>query len=174
LYKDNTRFLSKQQMAQLPPYTCPRCGYDTHSKSGMRNHLYKKLKACPAIREQLQLTDEVKEYILDNRVYRPLEQYAKKNENTQKTVRRKTAITQAMRIVVWNTYIGDEIGKTQCVCCKSNCITQHNFHCGHVVAEANGGKVHVDNLRPICAVCNNSMGTMDMKVFAFDNFNVEL
>ena len=36
------------------------------------------------------------------------------------------------------------------------------------------GFLNVDNLRPICAVCNNSMGTTDMKVFAFDNFNVEL
>jgi 5-methylcytosine-specific restriction endonuclease McrA len=83
-------------------------------------------------------------------------------------------ISQAIRIVCWNTYIGEEIGKTSCLCCKTNYITQHNFHCGHVVAEANGGKVHVENLRPICAVCNNSMGTMDMQEFALENFNVHI
>ena len=99
---------------------------------------------------------------------------AKASTSQQHKPHKKAKITHAMRIVCWNTYIGEEIGKSQCLCCKSNYITQHNFHCGHVVAEANGGKVHVDNLRPICAVCNNSMGTMDMKVFAFDNFNVEL
>jgi 5-methylcytosine-specific restriction endonuclease McrA len=87
---------------------------------------------------------------------------------------KKSKISQAIRIVCWNTYIGEEIGKTSCLCCKTNYITQHNFHCGHVVAEANGGKVQIENLRPICAVCNNSMGTMDMKEFALENFNVEI
>ncbi len=87
---------------------------------------------------------------------------------------RKTKISQAIRIVCWNTYIGEEIGKSYCLCCKSNHITQHNFHCGHVVAEANGGKVQIENLRPICAVCNNSMGTMNMTEFARDNFNIEI
>lgn len=86
----------------------------------------------------------------------------------------KSKISQAIRIVCWNTYIGEEIGKAQCVCCKTNFITQHNFHCGHVIAEANGGKVQVNNLRPICAVCNNSMGTMSMKTFALNNFNIEI
>jgi 5-methylcytosine-specific restriction endonuclease McrA len=87
---------------------------------------------------------------------------------------RKSKISQAIRIVCWNTYIGEDVGKTHCMCCKTINITQHNFHCGHVVAEANGGKVQVDNLRPICAVCNNSMGTANMKEFALINFNVEI
>jgi hypothetical protein len=43
-----------------------------------------------------------------------------------------------------------------------------------LVAEANGGKIQIDNLRPICAVCNNSMGTINMKDFAFGHFNVEI
>jgi hypothetical protein len=86
----------------------------------------------------------------------------------------KSKISQALRIVCWNTYIGEEIGKAQCVCCMTNFITQHNFHCGHVVAEAKGGKVQVSNLRPICAVCNNSMGTMNMMEFALNNFDVEI
>jgi hypothetical protein len=97
------------------------------------------------------------------------------NENVSTPIKtRKSKISQAIRIVCWNTYIGEEIGKAQCVCCKTNFITQHNFHCGHVIAEANGGKVQVNNLRPICAVCNNSMGTMSMKEFALNNFNIEI
>jgi hypothetical protein len=99
---------------------------------------------------------------------------ASQSSATSKQQRKKTKITQAMRIVCWNTHIGEEIGKTSCLCCKTNYITQHNFHCGHVVAEANGGKVQIENLRPICAVCNNSMGTMNMKEFALENFNVEI
>ena len=72
-------------------------------------------------------------------------------------------------VSVLNKYI-----KAHCLCCKANYITQHNFHCGHVVAEAKGGMLHVSNLRPICAVCNNSMGTTDMKEYAFNHFNVEI
>lgn len=96
------------------------------------------------------------------------------NHNHVTKSNKKKAITQAMRIVCWNTYIGEDIGKTLCLCCKSNRITQHNFHCGHVVAEAHGGLMHVNNLRPICAVCNNSMGTINMQVFAKENFDVEI
>jgi hypothetical protein len=118
----------------------------------------------------------LKECIVSLQAHQPSNDTVSETQNsaTSKQQRKKAKITQAMRIVCWNTYIGEEIGKTQCVCCKTNFITQHNFQCGHVVAEANGGTVQVDNLRPICAVCNNSMGTMDMKEFAFDNFNVEI
>ena len=51
-------------------YKCPRCGYTTHQKSHMRNHLYKKIKACPGRREQIELTNEIKQHILDNKVYK--------------------------------------------------------------------------------------------------------
>jgi hypothetical protein len=44
-------------------------------------------------------------------------------------------------------------------------ITIREFHVGHVTSEANGGNMNIDNLRPICATCNNSMGTMDMKEY---------
>jgi hypothetical protein len=94
--------------------------------------------------------------------------------STSKPCNKKKMITQAVRIVCWNTYIGEEVGKTLCLCCKSNNITQHNFHCGHVIAEAEGGTIHVNNLRPICAVCNNSMGTTNMILFAKDNFDVDI
>jgi hypothetical protein len=41
----------------------------------------------------------------------------------------------------------------------------NSFQCGHVIAEANGGVIHVDNLRPICSICNQSMGTENMDDF---------
>ncbi len=44
-------------------------------------------------------------------------------------------------------------------------ITQLNFSCGHILAEANGGALHVSNLRPICVSCNSSMGTKNMNEF---------
>lgn len=89
---------------------------------------------------------------------------------TKPKSKNKAKIPQTLRIACWNKYIGEEVGKAPCVCCKNIAVTQHNFHCGHVVAEANGGKLTVDNLRPICSCCNNSMGTMDMREFAEAHF----
>jgi hypothetical protein len=52
-----------------------------------------------------------------------------------------------------------------CTCCEKTPIKNIEFHCGHVIAEANGGTMQIDNLRPICAGCNLSMGTQDMNDF---------
>lgn len=52
------------------PYTCVRCGYITGKRSNMMKHLYEKIKTCPATHYEIVLTDEIKTYILDNRVYR--------------------------------------------------------------------------------------------------------
>lgn len=51
-------------------YTCPRCGYVTHQKSHMRNHLYKKIKSCPSTKNDIELTNEIKEHILANKIYK--------------------------------------------------------------------------------------------------------
>jgi hypothetical protein len=36
------------------------------------------------------------------------------------------------------------------------------FDCGHIIAESKGGKMHVNNLLPICKICNSSMGNMNL------------
>jgi len=66
---------------------------------------------------------------------------------------------------VWNKYIGGRLGEAMCICCRVTSISQTSFHCGHVVAEKNGGKLELPNLRPICQSCNSSMGTCDMNAF---------
>ena len=65
----------------------------------------------------------------------------------------------------WNNFIGENIGKSKCYCCKLTDITQLSFHCGHIISEKNGGKVDINNLRPICQNCNSSMGTTNMNDF---------
>ncbi len=79
--------------------------------------------------------------------------------------KKKKAISATIKKLVWNTNIGEEIGKSKCMCCKSTDITQMSFNCGHVVAEANGGETIVSNLKPICQNCNSSMGTKNMNEF---------
>lgn len=51
------------------PYCCIRCNYTTHHKGSMIYHLYKTKKPCPATKNVIELTDEIKQHILDNRIY---------------------------------------------------------------------------------------------------------
>jgi hypothetical protein len=81
-----------------------------------------------------------------------------------KNIRKKT-IPSTVKRLVWNNYIGENIGKSKCYCCKLTDITQLSFHCGHIISEKNGGKVDINNLRPICQNCNSSMGTTNMNDF---------
>lgn len=50
-------------------YECIRCGYHTKYKSCMKTHLYKKKNPCPGIRNQIPMTDSVRDEILKNRKY---------------------------------------------------------------------------------------------------------
>lgn len=83
----------------------------------------------------------------------------------------KQKIPQSVRITVWDTYIGRSIGEKLCNICNTNKISQFNFHCGHVIAERNGGKTSINNLRPICKSCNSSMRTMNLDDFKLKFFN---
>jgi len=86
-----------------------------------------------------------------------------KKEETKK--KKKKPISATIKRLVWNTNIGEDIGKSKCMCCKSTDITQMSFNCGHILAEANGGDTIVSNLKPICQNCNSSMGTKNMEDF---------
>lgn len=166
-------------MPHKHPYTCPRCGYVSKKKCNINKHLMNLQKPCPAVCSRIELTDEIKQCILDNRVYIPygskqMTQTLPKPTSIDTYVYKKACIPQTVRIACWNTYIGEYIGKTLCLCCKSGYITQHQFHCGHLIAEANGGIVSIENLRPICSSCNQSMRTSNMKEFAKTHFNVDI
>jgi 5-methylcytosine-specific restriction endonuclease McrA len=78
---------------------------------------------------------------------------------------RKQTIPKALKIAVWKTNIGMETGMTLCCVCKTNTITQMDFQCGHIVAEAEGGETCLSNLQPICCKCNQSMGKKNLISF---------
>ena len=96
----------------------------------------------------------------------------KKNEKVQEIItddndkkKKKKPISATIKRLVWNTNIGEDVGKSKCMCCNSTDITQMSFNCGHIVAEANGGDTIVSNLKPICQNCNSSMGIKNMEEF---------
>ncbi len=64
------------------PYTCIRCGYTTKDKTKISNHFNRK-KICPAIEINIDLTNEIKEFILINRIYRiPKEEKQQKEKSS--------------------------------------------------------------------------------------------
>jgi hypothetical protein len=77
----------------------------------------------------------------------------------------KMSIPRAVKNCLWINYFGkiNELGV--CACCQREPITINNFHAGHIKSEREGGTTTLDNLAPICPLCNSSMGTMHMNDF---------
>jgi hypothetical protein len=70
----------------------------------------------------------------------------------------KEVIPQFLRNGVWNMYTRHG---GYCYIC-GGVLLQQDFAAGHIAAEANDGKVTIDNLRPIHFTCNSSVGTKNM------------
>jgi 5-methylcytosine-specific restriction endonuclease McrA len=84
---------------------------------------------------------------------------------------RKKSIPKSLKKQTWDKWVGASIGATKCLCCEHEEIRQIEFHCGHIIAEADGGSTTVDNLLPICAQCNLSMGKMNLYEFKKEYFS---
>ena len=88
-----------------------------------------------------------------------------KSTDEIKIKKNKKCISHKLRRLVWNTYINQHIGEHVCLCCEATMISQLNFECGHVISVHNGGKLELENLRPICTPCNRSMNSKNMIKF---------
>jgi hypothetical protein len=85
--------------------------------------------------------------------------------NLKKKPNRKDKIPATLRNAIWSTYISATESQGNCYCCVVEPITKANFAAGHIVAECRGGTVTLQNLRPICTLCNSSMGKTNMHEF---------
>ncbi len=82
---------------------------------------------------------------------------------------RKSTIPKSLKNLVWTTHVGD---KFNAKCMVKWCDAQINpftFETGHNIPESKGGLTTVDNLRPICAQCNKSMGNK----YSIDEFSAQ-
>jgi len=87
------------------------------------------------------------------------------NSLNKKNKTKKQRIPPILKKNVWLKYIGNKV-ESKCLCCNDNIISLTSFHCGHIIAEVNGGKLTIENMRPICGSCNSSMGSQNMKDYA--------
>lgn len=82
----------------------------------------------------------------------------------------RKSIPKPLRVQVWNKYIGEEKGIGKCNVCGSE-IKVSNFDCGHIIAAIDGGEDIINNLVPICRLCNLSMGKENLNDFKNKYFN---
>jgi len=84
-------------------------------------------------------------------------------EEEKKIAKKRKAVPKKIRYMVWRQYVGDSLNG-KCYCCDGDIIIE-NWHVGHVISVARGGGNIVENLRPLCASCNLSMGERHMGDF---------
>jgi 5-methylcytosine-specific restriction endonuclease McrA len=122
-----------------------------------------KLEIETKLREEAKkIEEEKKKKEEEERLLKEEEERNKKEEEKKEAKKKKQSIPKNVRIIVWNHYIGEDIIKHKCLCCKKVTISNTNFEVGHVQSEKNGGTHEINNLRPICFSCNHSMGTENM------------
>lgn len=78
--------------------------------------------------------------LVDNETVNKLSEYLVKNisqdhiiRKIQITKKKKQKIPAALKAKVWNHWIGEDIGRIKCLCCKNNWISQLSFNCGHII-----------------------------------------
>lgn len=81
---------------------------------------------------------------------------------------KRIQIPKTVRNAVWNNYIGETIGVAKCFAGCNRHITWQNYECGHIIAQARGGKTELNNLVPICSQCNKSIGVRNLEQFRKD------
>ena len=75
----------------------------------------------------------------------------------KKKMYKKKPIPKAIREQVWLQTFGKLYEKECYIHWCKNIITVFDFHVGHDIPESKGGTLDIDNLKPICARCNQSM-----------------
>lgn len=118
--------------------------------------------------------EQLKKLEIENKLLE--EQIIQLKKPKTKVKKTKEPIPKAVRMKVWTRFIGTDRAQGKCFCCRDRTIDQQDFQCGHVVSEYDGGKVSIQNLRPVCGICNSSMGTKNMiefmKQYGFDTDHI--
>jgi|694.fasta_scaffold37810_4 hypothetical protein len=83
----------------------------------------------------------------------------KKKSQEPFTEQTRKQMSKALKKKVWKRDFGDNL---EGVCICDNVITKDTGECGHIQSHATGGTTVLDNLRYICADCNDRMGIKHM------------
>ena len=125
-------------------YKCDLCLYKTHQKKDIMDHLCRKKHIYNFKNNSVQELEPIKV---------PIKKKVKKEK-----------IPATLKNILWHKYFETSLTGI-CQCCKVESISKAIFDAGHIISEKNGGKVVLDNLKPICKLCNSSMGRTNMDDF---------
>ena len=154
------------------PWTCEQCTKKYKTLTGFKKHKCKRRNKDPP---QKNPPENPPENPQKKPPENPPEKPQKKPPEKPQKKPKKKKISPQIRFDVWKTYIGDKI-EAKCFCCWKARITpftyNNTFHAGHIKSEANGGRISIDNLLPICSDCNKDMSTTnwDEYIKTFTNF----
>lgn len=79
-------------------------------------------------------------------------------------------ISKAKRRRVWQKRNNKNSLLGKCFVCKCQ-IDYDTFESGHVISHFWGGSTSLDNLEPICSVCNKDMGVENLLKYKIENFS---
>jgi len=129
----------------------------------MQEETKKKEEETKKKEEETKKKEEETKKLLEEEEKKKADEEKKRIEEEKKEAKKKKqSIPKNVRVIIWNHYIGEDIIKHKCLCCKKVTISNTNFEVGHVLSEKNGGTHEINNLRPICFACNHSMGSENM------------
>jgi 5-methylcytosine-specific restriction endonuclease McrA len=74
---------------------------------------------------------------------------------TNKRIRK--TIPKSVKSKLWIQHFGEEVANGNCYVCETK-IRIDNFEAGHVIPDSQDGQPTIDNLKPVCSLCNKSMG----------------
>lgn len=87
---------------------------------------------------------------------------------------KRKKIPKTLRIAVWDKWFGLKKGQVKCPICLNIKICQLDHDIGHIKAISKGGSYHINNLIPLCRLCNLSIGVMNIKRFMKKWYNRKL
>ena len=87
-------------------------------------------------------------------------------------LKKRKTFPKNLRMMVWTKYFSNESMKGTCSCCQYQ-IDYNTFELGHIISVCNGGTSTIENIVPICTVCNKSCGSVNLTDFA-KQFNLPL
>tara|TARA_B100000405_G_scaffold24025_1_gene17655 strand:- start:1492 stop:2577 length:1086 start_codon:yes stop_codon:yes gene_type:complete len=82
-------------------------------------------------------------------------------------------ISKAKRRRIWEKRCSKKMMIGKCFVCKRD-IDYDTFEAGHILSHFWGGSTSLDNLEPICSICNKDMGVENLLKYKDDNYKNQI
>ena len=131
------------------------------------SHKSDRCSYCDVCDKQMSDNTSLKKHLQSKQHLKVVDEMEKQSKELTK---KRKAIPKAVRTTLWNIHFSEDKAKGNCKVCDGE-IKISNFEAGHVIASASGGTDNLDNLLPLCSLCNKSMGTENLLDFKTKYFS---